>query len=93
MKPNSDPIRRLFRLARQARPDPPSMEQPTAFATRVLACVRKPPQTPWWEYLALRAALAGCAAAGVCWLAQPVAPGGNEPAQLAAWILDVALQP
>lgn len=87
-----DPVDRLLSWARQV-PEPPADEQPPrGFTTRVLAaCASQAPQTPWWEYLALRGALAGGAAAAACWLLQPQAPSVNEEAALAASIIQAAL--
>jgi hypothetical protein len=68
MNPNSDPIRRLFRLAREARPAPPPGELPYGFATRVLARLNESlPESPW-ERLALGALPVGVAAALLCFV-------------------------
>lgn len=68
MKPNSDPIRRLFRLAQEAQPAPPPGELPYGFATRVLARLNESlPENPW-ERLALGALPVGVAAALLCFV-------------------------
>ena len=67
MNPNSDPIRRLCRLAKEAQPPPMSGEMPYGFASRVLARLNESlPESPW-ERLALgvvrgEAAMRGCTA-------------------------------
>jgi hypothetical protein len=67
MKPNFDPIRRLFRLAKEAPPSPPD-ELPYGFTTRVLARLNEVlPESPW-ERLALGALPVGAAAALLCFL-------------------------
>ena len=83
---------RLIQWARQTPKDTLSEQPPCGFATRVLAiCVRKAPQTPWWEYLALRGALAGGAVAAACWRLLPLASSVTEEAALAASIIQTAL--
>ena len=68
MKPDSDPIRRLFRLAQDATPEPPPAELPFGFATRVLARLNEElPESPW-ERLALGALPVGAAAALLCFV-------------------------
>lgn len=68
MKPNSDPIRRLFRLAQDAKAEPLPGELPFGFATRVLARLNeKLPESPW-ERLALGALPVGVATALLCFL-------------------------
>jgi hypothetical protein len=92
MKPHRDPSERLLDWARQAPPEPLPQQPHPAFATRVLARLRKPPETPWWEYLALRFALAGCATAAILWLARPAPSLGIEPARLAVSMIEAAVQ-
>jgi len=92
MKASHDPSERLLGWARRA-PEEPLPETPgPGFATRVLARVRRPPHVPWWEYLALRTALAGCALAVAASLLRPAPPAASEPARLAVLIVDNALQ-
>jgi hypothetical protein len=68
MNPNFDPIRRLFQLAKEAPPAPPSGELPYAFATRVLARLNESlPESPW-ERLALGALPVAAAVALLCFL-------------------------
>lgn len=93
MNLHRDLSKRLLDWARQAPPEPLPERPHPAFATRVLARLRKPPETPWWEYLALRFALAGCATAAILWLARPASPSlGIEPAYLAASMIEAAVQ-
>ena len=68
MKPDSDPIRRLFRLAHESPPAPPPEELPFGLTTRVLARLSQPlPESPW-ERLALCALPVGAAAALLCFV-------------------------
>ncbi|NBV87852.1 MAG: hypothetical protein EBS01_16625 [Verrucomicrobia bacterium] len=74
MKRNSDPIQRLFGLARSARPEPPPAELSYGFTTRVLARVNEAlPESPW-ERLALGALPIGAIAALLCFLVPSLMP-------------------
>jgi hypothetical protein len=96
MKPNSDPIRRLFGLAREARPEPPPAELPYGFTTRVLARLNEVlPESPW-ERLALGALPVGAAAALLCFLV-PALTSPNvrvpEDYQVAQAFIQTAVEP
>ncbi len=68
MKRNSDPLQKLFGLARLARPEPPPTELRYGFTTHVLARVNEAlPESPW-ERLALGALPIGAMAALLCLL-------------------------
>jgi hypothetical protein len=68
MKPNLDPIQRLFGLAREARLEQPPAELPYGTATQVFARLNEAlPESPW-ERLALGAVPLGAVAALLCFL-------------------------
>jgi hypothetical protein len=96
MKPNSDPIRRLFGLAREARPEPPPAELPYGFTTRVLARLNESlPESPW-ERLALGALPVGAAAALLCFLVPALtSPDVRVPEdyQVAQAFIQTAVEP
>jgi len=74
MKRNSDPIQRLFGLARSARPEPPPAELAYGFTTRVLARVNEAlPESPW-ERLALGSLPIGAIAALLCFFVPSLRP-------------------
>lgn len=96
MKPDSDPIRRLFRLAQEAPSEPPSEELPFGLTTRVLARLSQPlPESPW-ERLALCALPVGAAVALLCFVV-PV-PNSKEAQvpedfQVAQAFIQTAVEP
>lgn len=96
MKPNSDPIRRLFGLAREAQPASPPGELPYGFATRVLARLNESlPESPW-ERLALGALPVGVAAALLCFVIPALTtPEASVPEdyQLAQTFVQTAIEP
>lgn len=96
MKPNSDPIQRLFRLARETSAETPSGELPFGFATRVLARLNESlPESPW-ERLALGALPVGVAAALLCFLVPTLTPReAREPEdfQVAQAFIQTAVEP
>jgi hypothetical protein len=68
MKRNSDPLKRLFLLARSAQSEPPPEELAYGFTTRLFARMNEGlPQSPW-ERLALRSLPIGATAAVLCFL-------------------------
>lgn len=96
MNPNSDPIRRLFRLARESRPVAVPAELPFGFTTRVLARLQESlPESPW-ERLALGALPVGAAAALLCFFA-PVLTSAEaripEDYQVAQAFIQTAIEP
>jgi len=94
MNNKTDPTETLFCWSLQASRNPLPDTLPVGFATRVLAdCVRKAPQTPWWEYLALRSAVAGCVIACGCWILHPTKPPVNEDEALAFSLIQTSLLP
>jgi len=96
MKPNSDPIRRLFRLAQEAQPAPPPGELPYGFTTRVLARLNESlPESPW-ERFALGALPVSVAAALLCFIIPALtAPETRVPEdyQLAQTFVQTAIEP
>ena len=96
MKPNSDPIRRLFRLAQDAKTEPLPDELPYSFATRVLARLNEAlPESPW-ERLALGALPVGAAAAVLCFLVPALTSHETrepEDFQVAQAFIQTAVEP
>ena len=96
MKSNSDPIRRLFELAKEAPPAPPPSELPYGFATRVLARLNEAlPESPW-ERFALGALPVGAAAALLCFLVPALTSHETrepEDFQVAQAFIQTAVEP
>jgi hypothetical protein len=96
MKPNSDPIRRLFGLARAAQPEAQPAELPYGFTTRVLARLNESlPEGPW-ERLALGALPVGAAAALLCFLVPALTSHETrvpEDYQVAQAFIQTAVEP
>jgi len=96
MKPNSDPIQRLFGLARAARPAARPAGLPYGFATRVLARLDDSlPENPW-ERLALGALPVGAAAALLCFFFPAAASQEtrvSEDYQVAQAFIQTAVEP
>lgn len=89
-----DPTETLICWSRQASREPLSDALPVGLATRVLAAgLLKPAQQPWWEYLAMRSAVAGCGVACLCWIVQPKKPPANEADELVWSIVQASLVP
>jgi hypothetical protein len=81
MKRNSDPLQRLFGLARLARPEPPPADLSYGFTTRVIARVNEAlPESPW-ERLALGALPIGALAALLCFLVPSLMPHESSVAE------------
>ena len=81
MKRNSDPLQRLFGLARSARPEPPPADLSYGFTTRVIARVNEAlPESPW-ERLALGALPIGALAALLCFLGPSLMPHESSVAE------------
>ena len=94
MKRNSDPLQRLFLLARSPQSEPTQAELPYGFTTRELAQVNEAlPQSPW-ERLALGALPIGAAAAFLCFLPslRPHEPRVAEDIQVAQAFIQTAIE-
>ncbi len=95
MTPNSDPIRRLFRLAQGATPASPADELPFGFATRVLAQVSEREAVSPWERLSLGAVPIAAVATVLCLVFLGGLPQAPEPDEqpLAQLIVQNQLEP
>lgn len=91
MKLKSDWLETLSAAARQV---PLDISDPMPrTAARVLAEVRGN-EAPWWDYLALRGAVAACVVAAAVWMLRPlVAPVPEDAGGLAASMLSTHLEP
>jgi hypothetical protein len=91
MKLKPDWLETLSTAARRARlelPEPLSRTE-----ARVLAALRGQ-DGPWWDYLALRGAVAACVLAVALWMLRPdQMPLRDDPSGLAAAMLSAELQP
>jgi len=94
MKTQDPVLDRLLAAARRA-PPPPAGDLPPGLATRVLARLRPAPESGvWWEGLAAKLALTGCAAAAVVALTPgPDAQAADEVSRIADALIHAELQP
>lgn len=91
MKLKPDWLESLSTASRQAPVELPAPLPRTA--ARVLANLRGQ-DAPWWDYLALRGAVAACVVAVAVWMLRPEQmPLRDDPTGLAATMLSSQIQP